>query len=332
MKKIISLLLALALTVGLLVACAPANDGTNIRIAYLNGPTGIGMAKLIHDNTENGSELYTFEKYADTEKATQDLHSGKLDIVCLPTNEAAKYFNLNDSLRVLAINCLNTMSLVVRDGITINSIEDLNGKTIYTCLNGTPRLILNALLAEYGINATVKTELGNGDDATVLKTPDTLAPVIKGGKADIVFAPTHLAAAAITSLASTPDISYSTKLDINSLWESRFNNSIAMGCVVTTQDFIDEHPDAVTRFLNDYRSSINFMANSENADDAAAYIVDAEILAAVPVAKKALAELGNAIAYVDGSEMKDALISIYGVFGLTPIGGKLPDDKFYYGN
>ena len=49
------------------------------------------------------------------------------------------------------------------------------------------------------------------------------------------------------------------------------------------------------------------------------------------VAKSALANLGDAIAYIDGSDMKNTLVEIYKIFGMQVIGGKLPDDEFYYG-
>ena len=54
MKKIISLLLVLAVML-CIVSCSFLNTENNegktaIRIGYLTGPTGMGMAKLIHDN------------------------------------------------------------------------------------------------------------------------------------------------------------------------------------------------------------------------------------------------------------------------------------------
>ena len=53
-------------------------------------------------------------------------------------------------------------------------------------------------------------------------------------------------------------------------------------------------------------------------------------VSSVPAAKKAIGNLGSAIAYLDGSEMKTALIAFYNAIGTTVIGGKLPDEEFYY--
>ena len=72
------------------------------------------------------------------------------------------------------------------------------------------------------------------------------------------------------------------------------------------------------------------MANEENIDSAAQYAVDTTIMGAIPAAKKAILNLGNSIAYLDGSEMKETLENVYNAFGLNVIGGKMPESDFYY--
>ena len=325
MKKILALILVVVLALGAFASCSAPEDTSSISVGYMAGPTGIGMAKLIHDNGGvDGNEKYSaFTKFTASELAVTALLSGTIDIACLPTNDAAKYYNLeDDSIRVLAINCLNSLSLVAKNGVAIDSIEDLEGKTIYTCEKGTPHSILNALLDAYDVNATVAYSIGD----TALVTPDSLAPVMKKGLADIVLAPTHLVAAADSNG------NYSKALDIDALWGEKFDTPIAMGCVVTTEAFINEHPQLVSKFLNEYKASIEFVSNSENVDLSAKYVVDATILGAEPVAKKAILNLGDGISYVDGSEMKNVLIGIYGIFDGIDIGNELPDNDFYYEN
>lgn len=327
MKKITALLLSL-LTLATLVfsfsSCG--KDDTKIRIGYMAGPTGIGMAKLINDNKDN-SEKYEFTKYADTTTANTDLMTGNLDIACLPTNEAAKYYSTeNNNMQVLAINCLNSLCLLTNDNVTLNSIDDLQGKTIYTCKNGTPKIILQKLLQAYGISATISYQIGEGDTALTLTTPQDLAPVIVANKADIVLAPEPI----VSNALAKPTAKHKVSLDIGALWEAKFDSSIAMGCIVVSKTFAAEHPKALEKFLKDYKASINYMADASNADTAACYVVDAGIMGDAAVAKSALANLGSAIAYVDGAEMKDVLVKIYNVFGLPVIGGKMPDDEFYY--
>ena len=108
MKKLIATLLLLTTFISLCLvftSCKPEDD-IQIKIGYMAGPTGIGMAKLISDfGGEEATEQYDFIKYNDTANANTDLMSGVLDIACLPTNEAAKFYNsVNPNMQVLAIN------------------------------------------------------------------------------------------------------------------------------------------------------------------------------------------------------------------------------------
>ena len=159
MKKLISLLLLLAISIISIFSLASCEkDDTQLRIGYMAGPTGMGMAKLIHDNggLETGNEKYSFNKYTDTKLAKADLTAGNVDAICLPTNEAAEYFNSVDKdISVLAINTLGSLFLLTDKNNKIESFEELNGKTIYTCKNGTPRMVLEYLVEASGVDAEV---------------------------------------------------------------------------------------------------------------------------------------------------------------------------------
>ena len=340
MKKILALLLIVATLALTLSSCSliskllneDETDDTAIRIAYMNGPTGMGMAKLIHDNGGiDGNEKYQFVKYSDAALATADLVSGKVDMACIPTNTAATLYNKTEKINVLALNCLNSLFLMTKTGVEVNDLSDLEGKTIYTIQNGTPAVILRYLLAECGINATVKTSIGEGDDEKVITAPTDLAPLLISGKVDIALVPEPVATAAPLKIASQDkDYTYTVAIDITDAWASISSSPVAMGCIIANKDFVAEHKSVVNAFLAEYESSIEYVSNSQNIDTAAQYIVDAGVLDAVPAAKKSLTNLGGAIAYVDGAEMKNTLIAFYKAIGVNLIGGKLPDDGFYY--
>ena len=190
MKKLIALILTLALLTLSFAACnrekTDETDNTVIKIAYMNGPTGMGMAKLIHDNGGvDGNEKYQFIKYSDAALATSDLKEGKIDMACIPTNTAATLYNKTDSIKVLALNCLNSLYIMTKTGVTVKDLSDLEGKTVYTISNGTPAAILRHLLAESDVNATVRTSMGEGEDEKELTSPNDLAAQLIAGKIDI---------------------------------------------------------------------------------------------------------------------------------------------------
>lgn len=328
MKKIIAILLVLAMTIGALYSCTPKDD-TQIRVGFLAGPTGIGMAKMINDHggVEAGGQ-YNFIKYTAPDKAMADLKAGNIDIACVSTEIAAKFYNNGADIEVLNINCLNSICLLTNDNVTINSIYDLEGKTIYTSMQGTPKLILKALLNAYGVNATISHEVGEGDEVATINSPDQIAPLIVKNQVDIILAPIHLACNALAK----PTAKHKITLDIDALWNEKFDTPIAMGCLVVRRSFIEEHPVAIENFLREYGESVNFMSNTDNVDSAAEYVVDSTILPELEPAKKALVMLAPGIKLIGGDLMKDTLINIYNVYGLDTIGGKQPDDNFYHVN
>lgn len=326
MKKIIALLLILVFSSSMLFSCKEKDD-TPIKVGFLAGPTGIGMAKMIKDyGGVDADEQYSFTKYTAPDKAMVDLDAGIIDVACVSTEIAAKFYNNGSDIQVLAINCLNSLCFLANDNVTLESFEDLRGKTIYTSMQGTPKLILKALLDRYNIDATIAHTIGEGDGAVTINSPDQIAPVILQNKADIILAPVHVAYNALAN----PNAKHKIVFDLDSLWNSVYPNPMAMGCIVARKEFIDEHPESIKNFLSEYRASINYMADTANNETAAQYVIDATILPNLGPAKNAILKLKDGIRYIGDDQMKDMLIQIYGVYGLNVIGGKLPDDGFYY--
>ena len=334
MKKPIALLLTLTLLCSLsslLISCNEPDD-YQLKIGFLNGPTGMGMAKLINDNGgKDGNEKYSFEATT-AELVGPGVVSGKFDVACMPTNTAAMLYNQGNDLVILAVNCLNSIYVVTDKDTKISSFEELEGKTIYTCKGGTPAPILNALLAAYGINATVSYEF----DGKIIAKPENLLTVLtaKDGAPAIFVAPEPIITSASLALKKdeTNDYEYSVDIDLGAVWKDKFNTDITMGCIVASKSAVEEKKDAINDFLKEYAESIEFIGNSENIDTSAQYIVDAGIMAAAPAAKMALTNLNNGgyIDYLDGVNMRNALEKVYNAFGMALIGGKLPDDNFYY--
>ena len=344
MKKILALILVIASLTLTLASCSlikinnshgteDDNNNTVIRIAYMNGPTGMGMAKLIHDNGGvDGNGKYQFVKYSDAALATADLKDGKVDMACIPTNTAATIYNKLGNINVLALNCLNSLFVMTKTGVEIDSISDLEGKTIYTIQNGTPAVILRHLLAESNVNATVKTTIGEGENEKVIAAPTDLAPLLIAGKVDIALVPEPVATAAPLKIASqNKDYTYTVAINLTDAWGEISSSPVAMGCIVGNKDFVANNKSAVDSFLAEYKQSIEYISTPGNLETAAQYIVDAGVLDAVPAAKKSLVNLGSAIAYRDGEDMKTTLVDFYNAIGSNLIGGKLPDDEFYYG-
>ena len=333
MKKIIALILATIMLISL-VGCdyIKHNDDTTppeqikIRIGYMAGPTGMGMAKLIHDNggLDNGNEKYSFTKYADTNAAKADLAAGNIDIICLPTNEAAQYVNtIDNDAKVLAINCLNSLYLLTSSVYMINSLSELDGQTVYTCKNGTPRIILQHIIDMLGLNIKVSYEI----DGKEIVTPQDLSTCVVLGLVPNAVMPEPVVTSALLTIAKndTPYINYTVDINLADEWDKIYDTPLAMGCIVADGDFATYHKDSLNAFLQEYKESVEYIGNIENIDSASNYVVETGVMAAAPAARKALSNLSGSIAYMEGETMKTTLKAFYAAIGIA-----LPDDSFYY--
>lgn len=149
-----------------------------INVATLNGTTGFGMAKLISDNKNNDKFAFTVE--SDPTKIIAGLSNGSIDIAALPTNAASNVYNkTNGKIQVAAINTLGVLYVLDKTN-KINSLADLEGKTIY-CPAQNPTFILKYILNANNINATI--------DSTTYSSPDALTEAAKAGLVDIAVLP-----------------------------------------------------------------------------------------------------------------------------------------------
>ena len=105
-----------------------------------------------------------------------------------------------------------------------------------------------------------------------------------------------------------------------------------MGCVVARTAFVQEHPEAVKAFLEEYGASIAYMSDKANLDDASALAETYGIVPKAAVAKKALPDAN--LCFITGDDMIAGIQGYYEVlFAADPasIGGSIPDGAFYFG-
>lgn len=334
MKKLLSILLALTLVFSL-AACGNNNTtstpdvsgdsetytSVDMSVAYMTGPTGIGMAKL---NADSDAKLtannYTFTVAAAATDILPKFIKGEINIASVPTNVAATLYNnekINGKVRMLAVNTYGVLSILEK-GETIKSIADLKGKTIYSTGKGqNPEYILNYILNENGINPAT--------DVTInFVSSDDLKAKLISGEAEIAMAPEPLATAVMVQNQALNRV-----LSINDEWSKVSDTDLMMGCVIALDSFVEANPKAVEKFLEEYEASIKYATS--NIDEVATYCETYGIAPKAAIAKKSI-PICN-LCYVTGEEMKTNVNGYFNVlFNADPksIGGKLPADDLYY--
>lgn len=317
MKRIVTMITAAVMLFSLaaFAACSKKQDDTEIRIAALKGPTGMGMVKLADkQNYPN----YTVSIEASPDALNPRIISGEVDVAAVPVNLASVLYNkLDGDISVLAVSTHGVL-YVVEAGSEVNSVADLAGKTVYATGQGaTPEYILNYLLDKNGVAGSVEVNYV-GEHAA-------LATMLADGSAEIGMLPEPN----VTSTLAGND-NLRIALNLTEEWNKVCSTELVQGVVIARKSFVNEHPEAIEQFLREYEKSSAFV--NENIDEAAKLIVDVGILGNVEIAKKAIPNCN--ISFSKGEAMHKAVEGMLAVlFEANPksIGGKLPDKDFYYG-
>ena len=341
-KKLTALGLALALTLSL-AACGgkkgteqtePAQQPYTVRAAAMTGPTGMGLAKLleqfgvaetvqeeplVQETSANGGS-YNFLLAGTADEISPRLIKGELDVACVPANLAAVlYQKTGGDIVTLGINTLGVL-YVVDKGESVQTLADLKGKTLVSAGKGSvPEYGLRHLLAKNGIDPD--------RDLTIewKSEQSECVAALAAGTADIAVMPQPY-----VTVAQGKIDRLRIAVDLAEEWE-KLNDGSAMvtGVVVARRAFVQEHPEAVETFLQDYADSVDWV-NSDPA--AAAQTIGSYGIVAAAVAEKAIPYCS--ITCITGTEMEEMLSGyLAALYAQEPaaVGGALPEKDFYWG-
>ena len=343
-KSFLSLLLAITLSFTLLTGCADNKKDSNsetttventdetttnkdlekekvdINMAVLKGPTAIGFIKAWDDSdNKSASNNYNVTAYGAADEISAGIIKGDIDVAAVPCNLASVLYNkTNGEIQVAAINTLGVIYMV-STGEALDSISDLKGKTIYSTGQGTtPEYTLNYILTKNNLTPGTDVKIEYKSEAT------EIASILSEDSNAIAMLPQPYVTTVLLNNENAKII-----FNITEEW-SKVSDDAALvtGVVIARKDFINENKDAFNALLDDYKTSTTFV--NDNVDDAAVLVENHDIFKAA-VAKKAIPFCN--ITFKTGEEMKTDISTYLEVlFSANPasVGGKLPDDNFFY--
>ena len=320
LKTILSVVLAAALLLASASVSAEGTEKAAVRLGGLKGPTSMGMVKLLEDN-ENGltANHYEFSLAGSPNDLTPALLKGDLDVLAVPVNLGAILFGKSGgAVQLAAVNTLGVLYIVEKGGETVQSLEDLKGKTLYATGKGsTPEYALAYLLAQHGIDINA--------DLTVEWMSEHTEVVAKMAAAENAVA---LLPQPFVTVAAGQVENMRVALDLTKEWDSLDNGSqLITGGLVVRKAFAEENPEALAAFLEEYAASTAY--TNEHPAEAAQLIEKFDIIKAA-VAEKAIPFCN--IVCVTGDEMKGIVTGYYQtLFDQNPeaVGGAMPGDEFY---
>ena len=322
-KKILLLLLAAALL--LLPACGATAKGMSaegpVRIAGLKGPTTMGLVNLLDMEQQGTAALdYDLQLYGTADEIVPGLIKGELDMAAVPANlAAALYQKTKGGIQVMAVNTLGVL-YVVEKGDTVHSMADLAGRTILSTGKGTtPEYLLRYLLEKNGLDPDKDVNIQYCSEAT-----EVTAQMAAAQKDAIAVLPQPYVTA-----AGMKDPSLRVALDLTAEWDKVSDSQLVTGVTVVRTQYAQEHPDVVEVFLQEYAQSVR-TANTD-LDRTAALCEQQGVVAKAAIAKKALPAC-NIVCRTGDEMQKDvsAYLSVLCAADPAAVGGKLPDEGFYW--
>jgi NitT/TauT family transport system substrate-binding protein len=332
MKKLLSLILATVIVTSLFAGCAKKDADTKsesqsqsataaqTKVATLKGPTGMGMVELMNQNELGKTDYkFNFSISGAPDEIVSKISSGTVDIAAVPTNLASTLYNkTKGKVNIIAINTLGVLYILDKNS-NINSIADLKGKTIYASGKGsTPEYVLNDILEKNGLKPNVDVTIEYKSEHTEVST------LLATKESAIAMLPEPF----VTSVMMK-DAKIKIASDLTKEWEkSNPSSKLAMGAIIVRTDFLEKNKAIVDYFLGEYKKSQEYV--NKNHGPAAKLIQKYDIMPEA-VALKAIPK--SNIVCITGDDMKTQASELLKVlFAKNPIsvGGKLPDDKFYY--
>lgn len=294
-------------------------EKTSVVVAGLRGPTSMGMIRLFEEQSLN-NDSYTVEYIAESapDALTAKIINNEIQIAAVPTNLASVLYSKTEGeVQFLALNTLGVIHIV--GSLDITELSDLKGETLHISGKGaTPDYAVNYMLQSLGLSDHVEL-LYYADHAS-------LAQAVIAGDAKAAVLPQPF----VTQVTMQSE-EIRLLVDLNVEWEkiTKGSSVLSMGCLIVNKSFADNNREFVLDFLREYEESVNWV--NSNTAEAGILIAKHGILPNSDLAEAAIPS--SAIVYKSAQDSKvevENFLQILMDYNPSSIGGKLPDENFYF--
>ncbi|PBG90648.1 ABC transporter substrate-binding protein [Clostridioides difficile] len=328
MKKYISIILLVVLTMVVLVGCSPGKDNPKnkelavvkqVKVAVPDGLPAVAIAKLANENPEikEGYEtVYSIEKTP--EAISTRVMKKDADIAIVPSNMVAIAYNKTSSYNIVGTVGMGSLYLVSTENI--KDYSDLVGKEVGCTGKGlTPDITIKSLLLQKDINySDIKFNYVN--------SASELVPLLATGKVKTGIVPEP----ALSALMSkNPDIKIIKSL--NDSWKevSGSKDGYPQSTLIVKSEFLRDNKDFVDSFVGQLSNSIDWA--NKNPEELGAYSEKIKISTESKIIGKSL-ERAN-LKYIPVKDMIKDYKNYYeklANFDDKTLGGKVPDEAIYF--
>ncbi len=267
-----------------------------------------------------------FEVWRTADQMRAGVVSGDISLFAAPTYAAANLFNRGAGVRLVNVLTWGLLYVFAGQGVRLDSIEDLRGKTLLVgAKNDAPDLLTRFVLKSAGLDPD--------RDVTLfyVGTSAEAVPLLLAGKADAAVLP-EPAASAAEIRAKQAGVSVARALDVTELYAAQSGRpaGIPQAGLAVTERFLDAHPDVVAALHAASVAAAGWVA--DNPKVAATLIADSLKLPA-PIVEASLPRFRLKVASALEAKIDlDAYFSALMTLSPDIVAGHLPDAAFYWGS
>ena len=314
--------LLLVLIIIIFPSCNLERSSESITTATLKGPSAMAMIQMIDKQPSLQGVIPTdFIIRNEPNQVRAMILKGIVDFAVIPTTMAALLYNKDQPYILAAITVWGTLYLFGTD-TTIHSWDDIKGKNISLMGRGmTPDAVFRFLAVKNGINTEKDLILDYS-----FPTHIELANAIISGTSDL-----GVISEPLVSMVMQKNPEIHPIMDLNLEWEKIFEGDVpfAQTALIVRRKLAEENPGLVNEYLKLVQNSISWVNN--NPDSASKLIVKHDVMNDTLIAELSIprCNLHYAQAFKEMKGIQEYLKVFYN-FNPLIIGGKLPDEKFYY--
>ncbi len=326
MKKIIKICIVLSVLSMMLIGCTgkeeatPKEEKKTIHVISPAGLPTLSLIKLFHDHPiiKEGVE-FNYESIKTTDLLTSKLVSNEADIALIPTNLGAKLYNKGVEYQLVSSNIWGNLYIISNE--EIKNWQDLKGKEISMIGKGlTPDILFRYLLEKNGLDAQKDITIHYMGGAT------ELAPAFISGKTNISIMPEPMLSKVLSKKKDAKIV-----MDLQKEWSNAtgLDSSYPQASLFVKSSLIKEDQGLVKDFLKEYEDAMNW--TNENPQEAMMYAKDLKLELDENINQMDMKRFN--MKFVKAKDAKQSIEEYLNVLlsrGEDTIGGKLPDENFYY--
>jgi NitT/TauT family transport system substrate-binding protein len=297
-----------------------------IRLVGTIGPMSIPLAYMVENNSLGSvADKTTLNIWATPAQLQAIVTGAQGDFISLPSNAAATFYNKGIKLQYLDNSIWNILYVVTSD-TSIKTMADLKGKKVVVPYqNAVPDAMFQSLCQQQGLDVTKDIEIFYAPD------PIQASQLLLTGTEKYVLL-SEPSATSVIIKGSTTGMTFIRAINIGSAWKNSTDGTAVTpvaGTIVLGD--MKDRPDIVKIFMTEYAKAVAWMmANPEKAGEVGARALTQQGFTA-PVLSASMKNTDWR--YVKAIDARVELEDFFNTLSkVSPnfIGGKLPDDGFYF--